>query len=169
MWIDNKYPTPQRRGLVQPHSGITLDACSGYGDPRDDGSKESARFGPTLSLRSFALLTRTPWTKKLVDAASARKPAPPPAKADAIRQAATYGATLEWSKPAKSSSMARQVPRQVREAAVDSDMRERTGQANSCPSAPPSASPSELPVKVATASQEGCKDASGQREEVHFG
>ena len=41
------------------HTDITLDACSLYGNPRDDGSKASARFGPTLSLCSFALLTGT--------------------------------------------------------------------------------------------------------------
>ena len=53
--------------------------------------------------------------------------------ADAIRQAAA--AVLEESTPAECLSMARQVPRQVHEAAVDPDMGERTGQANSGPSA----------------------------------
>ena len=69
--------------------------------------------------------------------------------ADAIRQAAA--AVLKESTPAKTSSMARQVPQQVPEAVADSDMGKRAGQENSGPSAPPSASPSEPPVKVATA------------------
>jgi hypothetical protein len=70
------------------------------------------------------------------------------------------------SKPAKSSTMARQVSRQVPEAAADSDMGERTGQANSGLSAPPSASPSAPPGKVTTAKKIAQTSADNEKKKT---
>ena len=72
--------------------------------------------------------------KKLVDAASACAPSPPPAKAEATWQAAA--AVLKDSTPAERSSMARQVPRQVLEAAVDLDKGKHNEHASSAANRP---------------------------------
>ena len=61
-------------------------------------------------------------------------PSPPSAKAEAFWQAAA--AVLEESTPAERSSMARQVPRQVLEAAVDLGKEKHTGQASSATDQP---------------------------------
>ena len=70
------------------------------------------------------------------------------------------------SKPAKSSTMARQVSQQVPEAVADSDMGKHTGQENSGLSAPPSALLSKLQVKVATAKKTAELSADNKKEKT---
>ena len=70
----------------------------------------------------------------IVDAASTHAGLSPPAKAKAFWQAAA--AVLEESTPIKCSSMTRQVPRQVPEAAVNMGKEKHSGQASSATDRP---------------------------------
>ena len=62
--------------------------------------------------------------------------------------------------------MACQVPQQIHKAVVDSDTGKHTGQANSGPSAPPSALLLVLPVKVMTAKKAAEMSADNNKKKT---